>query len=74
MTFLEPLVAAVGVDVGAFRQRRPASTNFEIVNPVRRGPGDAGDATVLRNGEFGLDGVTFLLVGIPATLFSAKVH
>ena len=43
MVVLEPLVAAVGVDVGVPRQGWPASLEFEIMDPAGRelGNGDA---------------------------------
>ena len=43
MVVLEPLVAAVGVDVGVPRQGWPAPPDFEIMDPVGRGLGN-GDA------------------------------
>ena len=37
MILLEPLVTAVGIDMGGLWQGRPATADFEIVNPARRG-------------------------------------
>ena len=34
---LEPLVTVVGIDMGGLWQGRPATADFEIVNPARRG-------------------------------------
>ena len=67
---LEPLVATVGIDVGVLWQRRCPAADFEIVDPAGRGLGNADDAALLRDGNFGLDGVSFLLTGIPTPLFA----
>ena len=68
--FLKPLITTVGVDVRRRRQRWSAPSDFKIVNPARRGFGDADDPALFGDNDFGFDGVAFFLAGIPATLFS----
>ena len=41
------------------------------MDPTGCGLGNADDASLFRDGDFGFDGVTFFLAGIPAPLFAA---
>ena len=71
VVFLKPLVSTVGVDMRMFWQWWGPAADFEVMDPTGRGLGNADDASLFRDGDFGFDGVTFFLAGIPAPLFAA---
>lgn len=72
MIGLQPLVAAVGVDVRGARYRRSAATYGKVMPASRVGPGDGDDPSIFGHRHLGLDGVALLLAGVPAPLAASR--
>src|SRR5579863_3165451 len=70
MFVMQPLITAVGIDAGTFRQFCSTSSYRNIGSASGGRIGTADDAAPGRDDDFGFDPMSLLLARVPAALFA----